>query len=308
MKLFLFEFATCGGKVDGSIAVEGLAMFKSLYNGFRKLCDVVSFVREDFRFLGLPVGDIEDIKAKVEECDLFLIVAPEDEWLLYKLTKLCEKYSYNLGSSSKAIRITSDKWELYKKLRRRVTVPKTSKKGLDGKFLIKPRLSCGGNGIQFSSNVPKGYIAQEYIEGKSLSVSLIVDEDITPVSVNEQILNEFEYFGGVVPAKIDNDIKSEVEEEAVEAVGSIKGLHGYVGVDVVYAERPYIIEVNARLTTPSVAFEFSFCKNVAEFIWEGLFDKLKVPDRTVRHMITKNCAGYIYSKIGNFCISINKLN
>ncbi len=306
MKLFLFEFATCGGEVDDSIAVEGLAMFKSLYSGFSKRLDVISFVREDFSFLGLPVGDLEDLETKAEESDLFLIVAPEDDWLLYELTRVCEKYSYNLGSSSRAIRITSDKWEMYKKLKRRVTVPRTSKRELDGRFLIKPRVSCGGSGIRFSDSVPEGYIAQEYIEGKPLSVSLIVDEDILPVSVNEQILKGFEYLGGVVPAKIDEGVRREAEDEAIEAVACIRGLHGYVGVDVVYADRPYVIEVNARLTTPSVAFEFSFGKNVADFIWEGLFEELEVPDKSVRHKISKSCDGKVYAKVGSYCISIEE--
>lgn len=34
MKLFLFEFATCGDKIEDNIAVEGLAMFKAAIEKF----------------------------------------------------------------------------------------------------------------------------------------------------------------------------------------------------------------------------------------------------------------------------------
>ncbi|MEM0315520.1 MAG: ATP-grasp domain-containing protein, partial [Archaeoglobaceae archaeon] len=58
----------------------------------------------------------------------------------------------------------------------------------------------------------------------------------------------------------------EVCEVAMDAVEAIKGLNGYVGVDVVYSDQPYVIEVNARITTPCVAFERAYAINVADMI------------------------------------------
>ncbi|MEM1577298.1 MAG: ATP-grasp domain-containing protein [Archaeoglobaceae archaeon] len=266
MSLFLFEFATCGEKVVDSIAVEGLAMFKTLYNGFRRHCEVKAFVREEFSPLGFPTDKLERIENWLENCDSFLIVAPEDEFILLSLTKKAEKYCENLGSSSKAIAITSDKWRLYKKLKGRVLVPKTSKRPLGEKFIVKPRVSCGGEGIGFGKEVKKGFIAQEFISGKALSVSLVVKDDIEVVSVNEQILEHFRYKGAIVPARIDEKTAIEVCEEAINAVEAIKGLNGYVGVDLVYADQPYVIEINARITTPVVAFERAYGVNVADMI------------------------------------------
>ena len=305
MKLFLFEFATCGEKVEDSIAVEGLAMFKSLYDGFSRLCDVRAFVRDEFSYLDLPVGRFEEIEAWLEECDAFLIVAPEDDFLLYELTKIGEKYCYNLGSSSKAIRITSDKWRLYKKLKGKVQMPKTSKRAIGETFVVKPRISCGGSGVAIANELPHGFIAQEYIEGLPLSVSVLVGDEIVPVSVNEQLLKNFEYMGAVVPARLSDDVAFEVANEAVKAVECIKGLHGYVGVDVVYADQPYVIEVNARLTTPSVAFKLAYGMSAAEMIWLHEFDKLDFPEKFSRCELKKSkCSGQAYAKVGDYCIEL----
>ncbi|MEM0203146.1 MAG: ATP-grasp domain-containing protein [Archaeoglobaceae archaeon] len=267
MKLFLFEFATCGDEVPEQIAVEGVAMFKTLLAGFSKHFEVIGFVRGKFKdHFDLPEGKLDEIESYLEKADSFLIVAPEDDYTLLNLTKKAEKYCENLGSSSKAIAVTSDKWRLYKRLRRKVLMPKTSKKNLGDSFLVKPRVSCGGEGIRFSSEVPKGYIAQEFVNGKNLSVSLIVSDEIRAVSVNEQLIKDFRYNGAIVPARISEREAMEVCEVAMDAVEAIKGLNGYVGVDVVYSDQPYVIEVNARITTPCVAFERAYAINVADMI------------------------------------------
>jgi hypothetical protein len=316
--LFLFEFATCGEKIDDSIAVEGLAMFKSLFTGFRGYLNINSFVREEFvSEFGLPSGSIDDFEKWIRESSYFLVIAPEDDWLLLNLTKTGEKYSTNLGSSSRAIEVTSDKWKLYKKLKGKVNVPKTSKNPLDGRFVIKPRVSCGGEGLSLSYNnvVPDGYIAQEYIPGLSLSVSFVVGDDINPISVNEQILNGFQYSGSILPARISPEIAIEVIDEATEAVGHIKGLQGYVGVDVVYSTRPYIIEINARPTTSIVGFDFSYSSSCAEMIWKNFMKENFEMRVTGRCRVYKTSySGYdktadrkMYARVKDYVILIEKI-
>jgi predicted ATP-grasp superfamily ATP-dependent carboligase len=300
MKLFLFEFATCGGIVGDSVAVEGLAMFKTLYSGFRRHCEVFSFVREDFSHLGLPVGRMEEIENWLEKCDSFLIVAPEDDFLLLNLTRKAEKYAENLGSSSKAIEVTSDKWRLYKKIKRRAMVPKTSKKPLKERFIVKPRVSCAGEGIEFSEDVKDGFIAQEFISGVPLSVSLVVGDEIEVVSVNEQILENFRYKGAVVPARIDYRTALEVCNEAIAAVEAVDGLHGYVGVDLVYADQPYVIEINARITTPVIAFENAYGVNVADMI----LGNFEFTEEFRRQKIEKGNFEEFFAKVGSVALRI----
>ncbi|MFN3384345.1 MAG: ATP-grasp domain-containing protein [Archaeoglobaceae archaeon] len=300
MKLFLFEFATCGDEVPEQIAVEGLAMFKTLLKGFSKHFEISSFVKSEFKdYFNLPDGKIDEIESYLEKADAFLIVAPEDDYTLLRLTEKAEKFCENLGSSSKAIAVTSDKWKLYKKLKNRVLMPKTSKKELGGSFLIKPRVSCGGEGIRFSSEVPKGYIAQEFVKGENLSVSLIVGDEIRAVSVNEQLIEDFRYKGAIVPARISKERAIEVCEIAMNAVEAIKGLNGYVGVDVVYSDQPYVIEVNARITTPCIAFEKAYATNVADMIMgespRGTFRRQKIEKGNFEDFFTK---------VGNYALRL----
>ena len=291
MSVFLFEFATCAEDLPEHIAVEGLAMFKSLYGGFVQFTEVNSSLNKKYA----PLFPFEpsnswnqDFAELVEKSEHSLVIAPEDDGLLHDLTGIAEKASKNLGSSSKAIEVTMDKWRLYKKLKGKVMVPETSKNPLDGKYIVKPRVSCGGENIRFAGDagveyeVGEGFIAQRYINGQHLSVSLIAGDDIHVLSVNQQILDGFRYEGAIVPAGIARDAMRAVAEEAVRAVECVKGLFGYVGVDVVLSEgQPYIIEINARATTPCVAVPLALDLNLAELIYLNFYgEKLAVPDYT----------------------------
>lgn len=83
-KLFIFEFATCLGELPDSIAVEGLAMFKSMLN-FSKYYSLVSGVKKEFQSVfPFPSKSFEDC---LKEADAALIVAPENDFILYELTK-----------------------------------------------------------------------------------------------------------------------------------------------------------------------------------------------------------------------------
>ncbi|MET1124681.1 MAG: ATP-grasp domain-containing protein [Archaeoglobaceae archaeon] len=305
MKIFLYEHATCGGELPDSIAVEGLAMFLAALRGFRKQ-EVLAFVRERFAHLGFPVAGLESFESFAERSDAFLVIAPENDLTLLKLTRIAEKHSLNLGSSSRALRITCDKWELYKRLKGKVNVPKTSKKPLDVKYVVKPRCSCGGENIRLGGEVCEGFVAQEFVEGLPLSVSLMVGEDVTPLSVNLQLLRGFEYEGAVVPAEIDEIARTEVVEEAITAAEAIKGLNGYVGVDVVYADQPYVIEVNARVTTPAVLFDFCYGANVGELILRNVCGGVEPLTPIARFTLKKDCSGMIIARLNSCCLSAEK--
>ncbi|MDI9646198.1 MAG: ATP-grasp domain-containing protein [Archaeoglobales archaeon] len=299
MKVFLYEHATCFGDVPESIAVEGLAMYQALYRGLAKFGEVRSvYAKENF---------LSIFERGVSECDAFIIVAPENNLTLFNLTKIAERYAFNLGSSSKAIKITSDKWRLYKKIKRKVNIPKTSKKPLDCKYVVKPRISCGGVDISLNSEIKKGYIAQEFIEGKPISVSVAVGDEIIPLSINEQIIENFEYFGGVVPAKICELEIPEILDEAIGAVEAIRGLYGYVGVDLILAEQPYVIELNARLTTPAIVFEYVYGITAGEIVWRNAFDRIEPLQAKNTCIFKKSCEGEIIAKVGEKCLSMAKL-
>ncbi len=309
---FVFEFAGCTNYcVPQSIAVEGLAMFSAMMRDFSEFCKPKSFAFENAPVYKAFISDyfaVEKWVDRVDKCkirealkvegnsylrylfekfmefcevsDCTLVIAPEDDMLLYRLSRIADKYN-NLGSPSKAVKVSSDKWKVYKKLKGKVSFPETSLRPLDCKHVVKPRISCGGAGIrmmctdfqsseQFKSQpFKRGVMYQEYIEGIPLSVSLVVGEEAKVISLNEQILDGFEYAGARVPAptgrKNSESVVEEVVSEAVEAVTSLK-LFGYCGVDVIYGDRAYVVDVNARLTTPAVAFKAAYGINLGKVI------------------------------------------
>ncbi len=303
-KLFIFEFATCLGDLPDSIAVEGLAMFKSMLN-FSKYYSLVSGVKREFQSVfRFPQKSFEDC---LKEADVALIVAPENDFTLYELTKKVEEFGVeNLGAESEAVKITSDKYELYKKLRKVVKMPKTSLSELEGKYVVKPRVSCGGENIRIGGEVPENFVAQEFVEGKPISASYLAINDVILLSVNEQILEGFEYRGAIVPFEVDKDLEREIEEIGCRVAEKIKGLKGYFGIDFVLGEELYLIEVNARLTTPSILFEFSYGKSLADMMEEFKKEGKVSVKKLGRFKLYKGSGeGYVTYK--NYAIKVERL-
>ncbi|MFQ5887960.1 MAG: ATP-utilizing protein, partial [Candidatus Hydrothermarchaeales archaeon] len=129
--LFLFEYASCGAfpELEPSIAIEGIAMFKTLLDGFESIeSKVMTFVDERIPFFP-DYPKVEDYETLFDDClfnaDFSLFIAPETDMGLYRLIKRLEKSgSANLGSNSKAVLRASDKYLTYKDLKG-VNTPKT---------------------------------------------------------------------------------------------------------------------------------------------------------------------------------------
>lgn len=283
MSVFLFEYATCIGHVPDSIAVEGLGMYNSLYEEFNQLYTVYTLPNELF-----GASSEEWMKQFVQvarECEYGVAIAPEDDSILLESTILLDGEVKNLGSSSYGVYTASDKWLSYLKLNKKVNMPTTSDAPLDKSYLIKPRTSCGGEGIQKvesgSEELPDGYIAQEYVQGEDISVSLLVGSDTRVLSVNKQLVDDFKCYGVTIPFEVGE----EVLEEAIKAAESIKGLFGYVGVDMVLGDAPYVVEVNPRLTTPAILFGDVYGVSTADVLLKNYEDK-DIPQLTSRKQLT----------------------
>ncbi len=276
MKIFLFEYATCGAfpELDPAITVEGLGMFKTLLGGFKD--NVITFIDKRIPLDGRPkVSNYREAFSEyLENADAALIIAPEPEMEYYKLVLELEKAGCaNLGSSSEAVRDTTDKYATFKKLKG-VRTPKTwvHRGRLAEAFplVAKPRdgVSCSGIFMVRSEGdlekVPGGYLLQEYVPGKSYSASLLVGDETKIISINTQEIEEFVYKGAMVPAPLS--ISKDDEEQLIRTVECINGLNGYVGVDFVYTGGVVVIEVNARPTTPIIAMGEAYGYNLAELI------------------------------------------
>ncbi len=219
-------------------------------------------------------------------------------------------------SSSDACLISSDKFKTYESLPNNIPQPRSFRFKIDPKgywkraienlhekwqaedpltplkLIIKPLIGVDCEDIVILENIddlsydlenifPPGsrIIVQEYIEGKDISVSLISDgKTAIPISLNEQFVelknDKGTYLGGKLP--YESKYKQEAFEIAKNAVESIDGLKGFVGVDlIINADEKdiysvYLLEINSRFTTPYVGLskiaKFNIGKTIIDLI------------------------------------------
>ncbi len=213
----------------------------------------------------------------VQSADFTLLIAPETrsclEYLAREVVRLGGKL---LGPSPEAIHLTSDKLALARHWESTdVATPRTWPLGEEpgGKRLIvKPRDGAGSQGIFLPpTRLDHGeleLIAQEYVEGYSASVAFLLgDSSVLPLVPCQQLLSDdgrFQYLGGRLP--IEPTVAGRAIAIATQAIESVPGLRGYVGVDVVLGDdgRDWVIEINPRLTTSYVGLRVHAKFNLAE--------------------------------------------
>jgi predicted ATP-grasp superfamily ATP-dependent carboligase len=235
--------------------------------------------------------------------DALYIIAPETGGVLQSLVALVEGTDkVSLNCKSKAIEKGADKTALYEKLEKFGFAPKTVilnltddlakteqviKKKLSYPIVLKPAdgTSCSGLSLVEDEKQVQGaiekikaeslseqFIAQEFVEGEDASVSLLCNgEKAVAVSLNKQTVTlakpdgTSSYDGGSVP--FDHPLKKEAFSVAEKVVESIVGLRGYVGVDLILTQKkPFVVDVNPRLTTSYVGLCRVAGFNVAEAI------------------------------------------
>jgi hypothetical protein len=287
-EVFLFEYATCGAfpELEPSITIEGLGMFKTLVEGFDS---VSTFIDRRIPYFKYP--RVDDYREKfsqlLERAEYCLLIAPETENTLYNLTVEAEKSGcHNLGSSSSAVLEATDKYLTYRKLRE--FMPRTEifkgKTSLEFPLVAKPRdgVSCEGIFLlredEDLQRVPKGYLVQEYVEGKHCSASLLIGDEVKILSVNTQEIKNFEYKGAEVPFPLEDT------EDIVRAAEKIRGLLGYVGVDFVLNDRVNIIEINPRPTTPIIALNMAYGFNISKLIMQNYYRE-RIPEYPTKKRI-----------------------
>jgi predicted ATP-grasp superfamily ATP-dependent carboligase len=233
--------------------------------------------------------------------DAIYVLAPETGQTLQSFVKLAEKTGKNsLNCESKAIKKVADKTVLFEDLQKLGVSPKTVilnvdddlskikekiKKELGYPLVLKPAegVGCGGlslvnEEVQLAGALAKicgestckNFIAQEFIRGEAASVSLLsTGKKAKVLSLNKQnvILAGPEaassYEGGAVP--FENWLKQDAFKIAEKVTEAFSDLKGYVGVDFVFTEhKPFVVDVNPRLTTSYVGLRKVARFNVAE--------------------------------------------
>jgi len=317
LKLLVFEFATVSGLEDPAISTEGKAMLGGLLDDLKEL-DVdylmpknsnsaVCVDNESYNRLCNPIfieNNLTDwLEENVVSYDACLPIAPEEDFVLYKITKIIEENGVKVvGSSSDSVMVCSNKYQTYVALKDKLPFIKTEQIFFDKldeyddlfegnkRKIVKPAegVSCSGieiinsfDGLKKASHNMETelpyFLLQNFMEGKPASVSLLSDgKTALPLSLNSQNINieynKIGYDGGYVP--LEHELENEAKRVAKKAVESIKGLKGYVGVDLILEDDVHLVEINSRITTPYVALKHILNFNLGEAIVNSVYGDL----------------------------------
>ncbi|KKG17103.1 hypothetical protein EO98_18250 [Methanosarcina sp. 2.H.T.1A.6] len=296
MKILVAEFAV-GTDIDKSLIPEGAAMLKTLAESFVRVGHEVYYPSA-----GTEIGTGTSLKSTAEsfrqvvereakKCDAGLLIAPDG--MLPELNRVLEENTVNLGCSPESAACCADKVLCTKALKKAgINAPGIAEKAEKGKkYVIKPRFGCGAEATDLVTEFEKTeeFIASEYIEGKHLSVSLIAGKKPLPLTVNRQFI-EFEekkdregknpeknrvsgikYNGSLTPYKTSR--KDELYETAISTVKCLD-CFGYMGVDIVLSDRPYVVDVNPRPTASLFGISRVMKEEIGELLLKNRFGEL----------------------------------
>jgi hypothetical protein len=314
-RVLVHEYVTGGGwparDLPRGLAAEGLAMLRAVLNDFRRWGGATVIATRDVRLAGVNLCADRLVNLRHEEylrtlndlaaeADAVLVVAPESDGVLARLSALVEKRGkLLLGSSTESVSIAGDKWDCFRRFaENRLPTPRTRRVSCADALaaadefgfplVVKPIDGVGCEGVSMVSDRsslrsaldllhprPESILIQQYIRGTHASVSLLVAETgVLPLSLNAQTIGvgaPFTYRGGTVP--LDHMQRDLAFEYAERAVCLVPGLRGYVGVDMVLTEKEcYTIEINPRLTTSYVGLSRVIDINLAEAVWRACSD------------------------------------
>jgi hypothetical protein len=165
-------------------------------------------------------------------------------------------------------------------------------------FILKKRRGSGGlnvykiqneSDLTFTINLinregfdPNEWLMQEYIEGNSVSCTIISNGNESEViSVNRQIIGdkylnapkEFMYCGNVVPAKLFEEEKKLIVDISLKLSKEL-GLKGINGFDFVLRNHyPYLMEINPRIPGSIRASEESMNLNLLDLHIKSFTDE-----------------------------------
>lgn len=312
MRHFLFEFITGGGLSDLALSEtlieEGEIMVQTLLKELGELDNSSISLTRDSR-LSLFENEAEQyvINGRVEDklpefikaSEVSWLIAPETDNCLSDYAELFIKYGkIFIGSSPEAIKIATSKRLTNKKLAAAgINVVETKllseeKPKSNSAWVVKPDDGVGGEGAFIINNEKdldellaeegaENLIIQPYIEGKHMSMSLLVfNGDVRLLACNKQYID---IDNGVIKLKAIGvneylSYKNEMLELAKNIVSVISGFAGYIGVDLIAADNElYVLEVNPRFTTAYAGISESIGCNVTANILNTFINK-KIPD------------------------------
>jgi predicted ATP-grasp superfamily ATP-dependent carboligase len=267
MKAFLAEYASLAG--DPAVAAEGAAMRDVLTTSFEAI---------GYQVVMPASADLDaEILRLAPGCDVGLVIAPDH--LLPRFTRILEGVCHNVGCGAMNVAVAANKQRSSAILaQHEIPVPAER---TTGRRVVKPVRGYGALGVRLSDGpAGEGEFGQEYVEGEHLSVSLVGSRVVGDVceywsgdpplvlALNRQAIEVdqeggFHYRGGETP--IDHPRRDECVAVARRAV-EVLGCQGFAGVDLVLADRPYVVDVNPRVTTSVVGIAAVMEEEIADVL------------------------------------------
>jgi predicted ATP-grasp superfamily ATP-dependent carboligase len=319
MKILIAEFAV-GTDIEKSLIPEGAAMLKTLAESFVLSGHKVSYLTASTEIgVGTALKSTAEsfrqvVEREAKKCDAGLLIAPDG--MLPELNRILEENTVNLGCAPEAAACCADKFlctEILKKAG--IKAPEIAEKAVEGKkYVVKPRFGCGAEQTYLVNEFEKTeeLIASEYVEGEHLSVSLIAGKKPLLLTVNRQFIefnekkdrieenpgktgtSSIKYNGSLTPYQTPR--KDELYETAVSAVKCL-GCFGYVGVDIVLSDSPYVVDVNPRPTASIFGISRVMREEIGELLLMNRFGTL--PDSVQiegEYRFSKDMLGELFGK------------
>lgn len=266
MKVLLAEYTLSR---DPALAPEGAAMLAILKG---------SFERSGHEVVLPGTGEFgAEIERLAPACDMGLVIAPDN--LLSRYTQILEQNTHNLGCGFISAALCANKVRTAKILSSHgIPVPEDC---TTGKCVVKPVTGCGAQGVRLTDSGPgEKELAQRFIDGGNFSVSIVANRvtgeaclyftgnPALLLAVNRQTIEigadgAFHYLGGETPVHPERE--AEIVRSAVESV-KVLGCQGYCGVDVVLADKAYVVDVNSRVTTSIVGIAACMQEEIADIL------------------------------------------
>lgn len=312
MHHFLFEFITGGGlsgqPLSETLIGEGEIMVQTLLSELNEEGYTDISLTRDSR-LSLIENKSEQyvVDEKIEEklpgfikvSDVSWLIAPETDNYLSEYAELFIKYGkLFIGSSPDAIKIATSKLVTNKKLlaaginvvETRLLSEEVPKS--ESGWVVKPDDGVGGEGAFVINDESKIYkllkeegsdnlIIQPYIEGKHMSMSLLVfNGEVRLLACNKQYMDIKNNTFKLKAIGVNECLSFKVEMLALakNIISVISGFAGYIGIDLIAKDGElYVLEINPRFTTAYAGISESIGCNVTTKILDAFLSK-KLPD------------------------------
>lgn len=299
MRVLVFEYlsaggAVVGGEADQDLLVQGIAMRDAMTRDLLRVpgVQVVCVGPAELpvphgaqRMTPGPAeGPFDVLRRLASGCDAVWGVSPETDGLL-QLTQLMVGSDRWMGCDADAIRIAGSKRETLERLTAAGLITPREFADEARQWVVKPDDGAGAcdtrrHGSEIAARADlhmrlersRSATIEPWVDGEPLSLSLLcADGHAEMVACNRQLIavdggGHVAFDGVELQALAADDARLPVLRDLAEHIAlAIPGLHGFVGVDLVWhaTEGAVPIDINPRVTSAYVGLSERLGRNLA---------------------------------------------